>query len=447
MGTDGGVVDLPLARSTVFASEEAAVEAPALLGIDPAQGPREGGNEVTLTGTNLADIDTVYVNETPITEFTVDPDTGSVTFTAPPLAELDATEDTVEVSVATGSDRSEPLEYTYLDDVPVADAHDPGYEWVMIEPGETLRVPQSADSALPAGTTFDIDPNFNRPAGWNFTVIDRATGDLEIGDLEITAPEDAPPGMVFRVPVIATYPDGSVDAANARVNVVMSPIGIEEIISGDEFTTIIFTDGTEVEIPNGVDGDNGADGETPYVGENGNWWIGEVDTNVPATGADGEAGESIEIVSSTVDPETRVTTVLFSDGNTVVIPAGQDGAQGADGESVTVDSSELNADGDLVVTFSDGTEVIVPRGADGEDGAALTILEQSVDADGNTVIEFSDGTTVTVAKGVQGDQGEPGQDGADGAVPEVGANGNWFIDGEDTVVPATGLHCIQLVSR
>ena len=41
---------------------------------------------------------------------------------------------------------------------------------------------------------------------------------------------------------------------------------------------------------NGQDGRNGADGNTPFIGENGNWWIGETDTGVKAAGTDGTDG-------------------------------------------------------------------------------------------------------------------------------------------------------------
>ncbi len=37
-------------------------------------------------------------------------------------------------------------------------------------------------------------------------------------------------------------------------------------------------------------GGTGANGITPHIGTNGNWWIGEEDTNVPATGPQGPAG-------------------------------------------------------------------------------------------------------------------------------------------------------------
>ncbi|MDR2090648.1 MAG: hypothetical protein LBP62_03235 [Clostridiales bacterium] len=41
---------------------------------------------------------------------------------------------------------------------------------------------------------------------------------------------------------------------------------------------------------NGSDGINGTDGYTPYIGQNGNWWIGNADTSVPARGSDGSDG-------------------------------------------------------------------------------------------------------------------------------------------------------------
>ena len=41
---------------------------------------------------------------------------------------------------------------------------------------------------------------------------------------------------------------------------------------------------------NGKDGADGKDGNTPFIGENGNWWIGETDTGVKAAGVDGTNG-------------------------------------------------------------------------------------------------------------------------------------------------------------
>ena len=41
---------------------------------------------------------------------------------------------------------------------------------------------------------------------------------------------------------------------------------------------------------NGQNGSDGKDGKTPFIGENGNWWIGEIDTGVKAAGIDGTDG-------------------------------------------------------------------------------------------------------------------------------------------------------------
>ena len=41
---------------------------------------------------------------------------------------------------------------------------------------------------------------------------------------------------------------------------------------------------------NGQNGTDGKDGNTPFIGENGNWWIGEIDTGVKAAGVDGTDG-------------------------------------------------------------------------------------------------------------------------------------------------------------
>ena len=45
----------------------------------------------------------------------------------------------------------------------------------------------------------------------------------------------------------------------------------------------------------GTDGATGKDGKTPFIGENGNWWIGETDTGVKAAGVDGEKGDKGDI--------------------------------------------------------------------------------------------------------------------------------------------------------
>lgn len=48
---------------------------------------------------------------------------------------------------------------------------------------------------------------------------------------------------------------------------------------------------TEVEFFKYLEGKDGSDGLTPFIGENGNWWIGDLDTGVPAAGKDGADGK------------------------------------------------------------------------------------------------------------------------------------------------------------
>ena len=55
---------------------------------------------------------------------------------------------------------------------------------------------------------------------------------------------------------------------------------------------------------NGKDGENGKDGLTPFIGENGNWWIGDTDTGVKAA-----ADDSIPVGSGNVTEAEGVNTV------------------------------------------------------------------------------------------------------------------------------------------
>ena len=43
--------------------------------------------------------------------------------------------------------------------------------------------------------------------------------------------------------------------------------------------------------PNGADGADGANGAAPHIGENGNWWFGDIDTGIDVAGQNGEIAE------------------------------------------------------------------------------------------------------------------------------------------------------------
>ncbi len=80
----------------------------------------------------------------------------------------------------------------------------------------------------------------------------------------------------------------------------------------------------------GQDGVSGADGITPHIGDNGNWFIGETDTNKPSQGTNG--------------------------------------VNGNDGVGIT--KSEVNTSGELVITYSNGDSTNLGKivGKDGLDG-------------------------------------------------------------------------------
>ena len=136
------------------------------------------------------------------------------------------------------------------------------------------------------------------------------------------------------------------------------------------------------------------------------------------TGADGRS-----VTGAQLDAAGNLV-LTFSDNTTtnvgqVIGPAGVQGLQGTDGRSVT--GAQLDAAGNLVLTFSDNTtinvgQVIGPAGVQGLQGAdGRSITGTQLDAAGNLVIAFSDNTTSNVGK-VTGPAGPAGPAGAPGAM-------------------------------
>ena len=132
----------------------------------------------------------------------------------------------------------------------------------------------------------------------------------------------------------------------------------------------------------GDKGDKGDPGLIPYIGVNGNWWLGTTDTGVAATGPKGDKGATGATGATGSTGATGATGAAGSAGRD-----GRDGLNGQDG--VGIASAEINADGHLILTYTNG---------------ATTDL----------------GVVV----------------GADGLTPFVGDNGNWWIGELDTGVRA-----------
>ena len=147
----------------------------------------------------------------------------------------------------------------------------------------------------------------------------------------------------------------------------------------------------------GEKGESGADGLTPFIGENGNWWIGDTDTGVCAYGRDGQDGKDGK---DGKDGE---------DGNDGL--PGENGAPGSNGVNgapgVSVSSLEINDDGELIVNYSDGTSqnlgAFVPEdgkdgknGKDGKDGKDGSTIASATFVDGELVVTFDNGVKATL---------------------------------------------------
>lgn len=83
----------------------------------------------------------------------------------------------------------------------------------------------------------------------------------------------------------------------------------------------------------------------------------------------------------TLDNPERIVVVTFNGLDELDTEAlkGQDGADGEDGKSITVISSDLDEEGNTVITFSDNTKVTVNKGQDGQEGKSFDVSDLTED--------------------------------------------------------------------
>lgn len=182
---------------------------------------------------------------------------------------------------------------------------------------------------------------------------------------------------------------------------------------------------------------------------------------------EGPAGKSAyevwveEVLNGTIDwPEDRTDV-----NNFFLYLKGEDGKNGADGQSAyelwlaEVEKGLENPHNPGHEWPKDQTDMndfwYYLSGADGQNGVTPNIGDNGnwwiggedtgIPAKGKDGADGQDGATPVIGEngnwwigGV--DTGVPatGADGEDGATPEIGENGNWYINGEDTGVPAQG---------
>lgn len=150
---------------------------------------------------------------------------------------------------------------------------------------------------------------------------------------------------------------------------------------------------------NGTDGTDGTNGNSPTIGENGNWWLGNTDTGIPATGAAGENGTNGETPFIGQNGNWRigeVDTGIPAEGKTPEITIESNGNWFINGEDTGLSSK-------------------------GEDGSKIEIRGGYWYIDG-----INTGVSAV---------------GQDGSTPQItiGSNGNWFINGVDTGESAVNL--------
>ena len=69
----------------------------------------------------------------------------------------------------------------------------------------------------------------------------------------------------------------------------------------------------------GASGRDGVDGKTPYIGENGHWWIDGKDTGVPATVSPGTRVTSAEDIKKAIEQTTEGSTAEISLMNDLIL--------------------------------------------------------------------------------------------------------------------------------
>ena len=208
-------------------------------------------------------------------------------------------------------------------------------------------------------------------------------------------------GQEGQAPTISVGDNGNWLVNGVDTNTKAQGVSIASITKTDtqglvDTYTILYTDGNyeTFTVTNGANGAAGTNGITPHIGDNGNWYIGETDTGVSASGQDGQT-PTVSINDQgywVINGVATTTKALGQNGNALLVGEGAPSdAQGAIGDSY-IDASNW---------------VYYLKTADGWQNKGSF-------------------------------KGTNGNDGAAGVTPHIGDNGNWFIGENDTGVKAQG---------
>lgn len=200
----------------------------------------------------------------------------------------------------------------------------------------------------------------------------------------------------------------SINGVELNGNKSLEDLNIKQTYTADD---IPFADGETFQQKfnngelKGQDGVSGADGITPHIGDNGNWFIGETDTNKPSQGTNGVNGnDGVGITKSEVNTSGELV-ITYSNGDSTNLGkiVGKDGLDGTNGQN-GLSAYEIAKNGGFI-----GTEEEWLKSLKGADGAKGEKGEQ----------------------GLQGIQGEKGQNGKDGTNGTNGIDGKTPVKGTD----------------
>lgn len=195
----------------------------------------------------------------------------------------------------------------------------------------------------------------------------------------------------------------------------------------------------------GATGATGPQGITPTIGENENWYLGNVDTGKPSRGRQGEKGNQGDKGEKGDRGAAGATGPQGETG-----PRGPQGLQGVQGEP----GKGLTISGYYATAQALAAAVTSPEAGDAY-GVGTAEPYDIYIYDGVTSVWVNNGPLQgakgekgdkgdTGAVGPQGPQGETGPKGADGnngtngITPTIGANGNWYLGSTDTTKPSRG---------
>lgn len=102
----------------------------------------------------------------------------------------------------------------------------------------------------------------------------------------------------------------------------------------------------------------GPSGASPYIGENGNWFVGELDTGVQAQGAQGPKGEQGPQGATGPQGDTGACVYNLLDNSDFVHPVAQAGVNGAHGATGYAVDRWMRTSGATVSQAADGLKIV-----------------------------------------------------------------------------------------